>query len=111
MPRITLRDPWGTHYQIDTKDTEILRAWFAETLPVVNAHYGERRTPPATITVMPMFSSGADDRADWHVDSFVIGKAYPFQAKDGAAGMLELEQLRKLQQDEMDEIRARLGGT
>lgn len=111
MPSISLRDPWGIHYRIDTKDAEILRAWFGEILPVVNAHYGERRIPPATISVMPLYASAANDQADWHVDGRVIGKVYPFQAKDGAAGMLELEQLRKLQQDELDEMRARLGGT
>lgn len=107
MPSVTLQDPWGKNYRIDTRNAETLRAWFTEILPEVNAHFGERRTPPATIMVSPLFASAANDHADWHADTRVTGKMYPFQAKTGAAGMRELELLRKLQQDDLDEFRAR----
>lgn len=109
MPRVRLRDPWGVQFGIDTRSMDVLRAWFDDILPIVNAHYGSRRTPAADISVEPMYASGVNDSCDWLTDHSVIGGRYLFTAMDGAAGMLELEQLRERLQDELDARRAERG--
>ncbi len=111
MPRIMLQDPWGVSYHIDTRNSEILCAWFDEILPVVNANYGQRRVPPAVIKVHPLFSSGLNDSADWHTESLVITGAYAFASMNGKDGLAELEQLRHTLQATIDEERGKIGGT
>lgn len=94
MPRVTLQDPWGMNYRIDTMRTETLRAWFDEILPIVNYSLGERDVPPATIWVYPMFEGPEPHAPDWLADTRVIGQVEPFPARNGIDGMLEMASLR-----------------
>jgi hypothetical protein len=95
MPYIDLQDPWGSCFRISTRRETTLKAWFDEILPIVNRSMGHRDTPAAMIMVHPMWggSNGLTD-ADWPADTRVIGRPYPFPAKNGDDGMKELEELR-----------------
>jgi hypothetical protein len=103
MPRIELHDPFGTAYRIDSRNLRTLQAWFAEILPLANPPAAAADVPPARIIVWPMFL-GAED-ADWVTDSRVLGRAEPFPAGTGAAGMYELDRLRKQLEHELAGLR------
>lgn len=104
MPRIQLVDGLSMMYQIDTRNPRTLQAWFAEVLPLVNPPDAPPGWGPGRINVFPMFGPGLGD-ADWPSDSRVLGRVEPFPALTGAAGMYELDQLRKRYERELAELR------
>lgn len=66
MPRIEMRDAFGTSYRIDTASDETLQAWFDEWLPRLfpaglSGDYGE----PLILRVEPLYPGGADSAPDW----------------------------------------------
>ena len=110
MPRGRLQDPWGTTYQIDTSSQELLRAWFDDVLPLVNASYGQDDIPPARIMVHPFWLPAGDDMGglpDWFADSRVIGRMHDFPGRTGADAMAALEQLHRQLTEELERLNGR----
>jgi hypothetical protein len=108
MPRITLLDPCGQAYRIDTLDTGQLRDWFDEWLPRLWPDGDERMTP--RIHVSPLFAGnyGTTD-PDWLCDTRVIGDHYPFAAHDGAEAIEVLLELRRGLDAQLERIKQERG--
>jgi hypothetical protein len=103
MPRITLFDPFGTAYRIDSRNLRTLEAWFSEVLPLANPAGAAPDVPPANIEVWPMFTNASD--ADWVTDARVLGRRHPFPADKGTVGMYELHRLHKQLERELAGLR------
>lgn len=95
MPRITLIDEVGQAYTIDTRNPDILRAWFDDILP----HINPRPDPgfcSALIEVRPLCYSHEPHTMppDWLADTRVLGSREAFWSRTGAEAMTELAALR-----------------
>lgn len=110
MPRIELRDPYGTAYRIDTRNVETtLWAWFDEVLPHIWLTAGDEVVWPSII-VWPMPSYHyAGGGMDWLYDSRVLGRIHTFRARTGDEGIAELVRLREQLTAELSKIN-RAGG-
>lgn len=98
MPRIQMRDPFGTGFQIDSRNTDTLRAWFDEILPVCQitaGHDSETIWPSVMIHPMWALEPGEPHDPDWLCDSRVIGRFHEFRAVDGDTGIKALADLRR----------------
>lgn len=105
MPCVTLIDPWGVAYRIDTRRDDTLRAWFAEVLPHVNRMAGIPRHPEAArIIVLPTALPG--NGPDWLTDTRVIGNMHAFPHRDGVTGLEGLAMLRAVLAAELDRLNA-----
>lgn len=111
MPRVKLMDPWGMPFTIDTMNRDLLRQWFDEHLPVVNADIDTPDVGPAQIWVSPMFKPelGRVGEPDWLADSRVISQWYPFPALNGEEGLSALDGLRHLLADDLEKIKQERG--
>jgi hypothetical protein len=94
MPRIELRDAYGTAYTIVTRNVETtLCAWFDEILPHLCEEFHGLEFYP-DITVFPHAWRSDYSDADWPTHSVWIMQRYLFKAKNGLEGCLELAKLR-----------------
>jgi hypothetical protein len=64
MPRIEMRDAFGTSYRIDTSSDQTLQAWFGEWLPLLfpadlDIDYGQ----PLILRAEPLFDK--ENHPDW----------------------------------------------
>lgn len=91
MPRVDLRDAFGTSYQVATMDLELLERWFREWLPrLYPPELAEQYGEPAII-VWPLFD--AERVPDWPASSTAT-YIEPFTRDPGQA-MAVLEDMRK----------------
>lgn len=94
MPRIELRDAYGTVFSIVTRNVETtLLAWFDEILPHLHEEFNGIEFYPS-ITVYPHFWRTDYSDADWPMRMKWITVRWEFKAKNGIEGCLELAKLR-----------------
>jgi len=106
MPRIELRDPFGTSYRFDTRREKAIQEWFTEVLPhmfIPEDHRGPATYPQ--ISVYPIWPWGRpaspDTLPDWVTDSRALGQLYTFQARNGQEGIRALRELRRRLEQEI----------
>ena len=99
MPRIELRDPFGTSYQIVTLSSDLLRQWFAEWMPRLYPA-DEPRFGDPVILIWPAWDA---DKPDWLCDSRVLGR-YEKIPRDPDLVMEALTQIRARLEREVEEM-------
>jgi hypothetical protein len=94
MPRIELRDAYGTVYGIVTRNVETtLCAWFDEILPHLHEEFLGLECWPDIMVYPHAWRSDMSD-ADWPINSRWLGQRYRFEARNGLEGCAELVKLR-----------------
>lgn len=109
MPRILLRDAWGTGYHIDTMNETTLHAWFDEVLPPIwPPGLGDDFMPDIQVNPMSLAPDWSD--ADWLIDSRAMGHLVKFPARNGEQAMAELAKVRAFIEKQIAEIAGRHNG-
>jgi hypothetical protein len=89
MPRVEMRDPFGTMFRIDTGIPGMLQAWFEEWLPKLYPAGMERDFgDPLIMSVYPLDPDGTG--YDWPADTRYISQPFniprdPARALDALA--------------------------
>jgi hypothetical protein len=104
VPRVELRDAFGTSYQIVTLSDKLLGQWFAEWLPRLyppglSADFGD-----PSVIVWPALGGPNGDTPDWPADSQVLGH-YHLIPRDPALALGALAKLREKLEQRVAEIK------
>lgn len=109
MPYIELQSPDGYGYRISTRNPDTLRAWLDEILP----HTFCEGRPGIDdfdvlwpkVNVYPMFWESDGRDADWLVDSRVLGRLLPLEARTGEEGLAALARIKAELAKELEDMR------